>query len=145
MCSKDRLYTTTENPSDFFMTLSCTGAIKCFITHFNLYSMVDPSWGNILSWVWLGVNHWFRKLWRRVWHHRHFGNWIHENNNIFVSHPDKHKRNWNIVSTINITHAPIQINWARDIASNYFSQQQPAPSFTTVSNVMVLLCELRHQ
>ena len=69
---------------------------------------------------------------------------FHENN-IFISRPDKHKRNWNLVSTINVTFAPIQINWARNIASNYFSQQQPASSFTTVSNVMVLLCELRHQ
>ena len=70
---------------------------------------------------------------------------FHENNNISISHPDKHKRNWKIVSTINVTYAPIQINWARNIASNYFSQQQPASSFTTVSNIMVLLCELRHQ
>ena len=68
-----RSYTTTENPSYFFMTLSCTEAIQ---SHFNQYSLVDPSWGNIPSWVWQGVSHWFRKLWRRVWHHRHFGNWI---------------------------------------------------------------------
>ena len=46
---------------------------------------------------------------------------FHENNNIFISHPDKHKRNWKIVSTINVTYAPIQINWARNIASNYFN------------------------
>ena len=55
---------------------------------------------------------------------------FHENNNISISHPDKHKRNWKIVSTINVTYPPIQINWARNIASNYFSQQQPASSFT---------------
>ena len=71
-----RLYTTIENPSYFFMTLSCTEAIQSFISHFNQYSLVDPSWGNIPSWVWHGVSHWFRKLQRRVWHHRHFGNWI---------------------------------------------------------------------
>ena len=70
---------------------------------------------------------------------------FHENNNIFISHPDKHKRNRKIVSTINATYEPVQINWARNIASNYLSQQQPASSFTTLSNVMVLLCELRHQ
>ena len=44
---------------------------------------------------------------------------FHENYNIFISHPDKHKCNWKIVSTINVTYAPIQINWARNIASNY--------------------------
>ena len=37
---------------------------------------------------------------------------FHENNNIFIFHPDKHKRNWKIASTINVTYAPIQINWA---------------------------------
>ena len=42
-------------------------------------------------------------------------------------------------------HTYIQINLANKIAFNYFSQQQPASSFTTVSNAMVLLCELRHQ
>ena len=71
-----RSYTTIENPSYFFMTLSCTEAIQSFISHFNQYSLVDPSWGNIPSWVWQGVSHWFRKLRRRVWHHCHFGNWI---------------------------------------------------------------------
>ena len=77
MCRcESRLYTTIENPSYFCMTLSCTEAIQSFISHFNQYSLVDPSWGNIPSWVWQGVSHWFRKLRRRVWHHRHFGNWI---------------------------------------------------------------------
>ena len=69
---------------------------------------------------------------------------FHENNSIFISHPDKHKRNWKIVSTINANYAPIQINWGRDIAFSYCNQQQPASSCTTVSNVMVLLCEVRH-
>ena len=133
-----------QNPSYFFMTLSFTGTIQNFSSHFNQYSLIDPSWCNIPSWLWQGFNHWFRKLWRRVWHHRHFGNRIHENN-IFIFYPDKHKRNWKIVSTINVTYAPIQINWVRNIAPNYFNQQQPASSFTTVSNVMVHLCELRHQ
>ena len=45
------LYTTIENPSYFFITLSCTEAIQSFISHFNQYSLVDPSWGNIPSWV----------------------------------------------------------------------------------------------
>ena len=70
---------------------------------------------------------------------------FHENNNILISHPGKHKRNWKIASIINETYAPIQTNWASNKASNYFDQQQPASSFTTVPNVMVLLCELRHQ
>ena len=70
-----RSYTTIEN-SYFIMTLSCTEAIQSFISHFNQYSLVDPSWGNIPSWVWQGVSHWFRKLRRRVWRHRYFGNWI---------------------------------------------------------------------
>ena len=74
--SPKRLYTTIENPSYFFMTLSCTEAIQSFSSHFNQYSLVDPSWGNIPSWVWRGVSHWFRNFRRRVWHHRHFGNWI---------------------------------------------------------------------
>ena len=69
------LYCTIENPY-FFMTLSCMEAIQSFISHFNQYSLVDPSSGNIPSWVGQGVSHWFRKLWHRVWHHRHFGNWI---------------------------------------------------------------------
>ena len=140
-----RWYTTIENPSYFFMTLSCMEAIQSFISHFNQYGLVDPSWGNIPSWVWQGGSHWFGKLWRRVWHHRHLETGFHEHNNICMSHPDKHKRNWKIVSTINATYAPIQINWAGNTASNYFNQQQPASSFITVSNVMVLLCELRHQ
>ena len=28
---------------------------------------------------------------------------FHENKTIFISHPDKHKRNWKVVSTINVT------------------------------------------
>ena len=42
---------------------------------------------------------------------------------------------------MNVTYAPMQINWT----SNYYSQQQPDPSFTTVSNDVVRLCEVRHQ
>ena len=71
-----RWYTTIENPSYFFMTLSCTEAIQSFSSHFNQYSLVDPSWGHIPSWGWQGISHWFRKLWSRVWHQRHFENWI---------------------------------------------------------------------
>ena len=71
-----KFYTTIENPPYFFMTLSCMEAIQSFINHFKQYSLVNPSWGNIPSWVWQGVNHWFRKLWCQVWHHCHFGNWI---------------------------------------------------------------------
>ena len=37
------------------------------------------------------------------------------------------------MSTINITYAPISINWARTIASSYFSQQQLASNFPAVS------------
>ena len=127
------------------MTLSCTGAIQSFISHFNQYSLGDPTWGNIPSWVWQGVaidlESYDAEFDITVILETDF----HENNNIFISHPDKHKRNWKIVSTINIIYAPIQINWARNKTSNYFNQQQPALSCTTVSNVMVLLCELRHQ
>ena len=67
-------------------------------------------------------------------------NEFHENNNSFISHPDKHKRNWINVSGINVAYSHLQITWARNVASNYFSQQQPGSSFTTVSNVMVILC-----
>ena len=74
--SGSRWYTTTENPSYLFSTLSCTNAMQSFISHLNQYSLVDPSWGNIPSWVWEGGSHWFKTLWRRVWHHRHFGSWI---------------------------------------------------------------------
>ena len=49
-----RSYTTIENPSYFLMTLSCTEAIQSFISHYNQYSLVDPSWGNIPCWVWQG-------------------------------------------------------------------------------------------
>ena len=45
----------------------------------------------------------------------------------FIFHPPKHKHNWKIVSTINVTYAPTQINWARNTASNYLDQQQPSP------------------
>ena len=103
------------------MMLSFTEAIQSFISNFNQYSLVDPSWGNIPSWVWQGVSHWFSKSRRRVWHRRHFGNWSSWKWQYFIFHPEKHKRNWKIVSTINVTYAPIQINWARNIASNYFS------------------------
>ena len=140
-----RSYTTIENPSYFFMTLSCTEAIQSFISHFNQYSLVDPSWGNIPSWVWQGLAIDLESCGAEFDTTVILETEFHENNNISISHPDKHKRNWKIVSTINVTYAPKQINWARNIVSNYFSQQQPASSFTTVSNVMVLLCELRHQ
>ena len=32
---------------------------------------------------------------------------FHENNNIFIFHLDKHKRSWKIVSSINVTYAPM--------------------------------------
>ena len=38
-----------------------------------------------------------------------FGTEWHENN-IFISHPDKHKRNRKIDSTIYVTYVPTQIN-----------------------------------
>ena len=71
---ESRSYTPNENPSYFVMKWSCMEAIQSFISHFNQYNLVDPSWANIPSWVAQGVSHWFRKLWRRVWHSRHFGN-----------------------------------------------------------------------
>ena len=139
------LWATIENPSHFFMMLSCTEAMQSFINYFNQYSMVDPSWGNIPNWFdrWLAIDleNYDTEFDTTVILETEF----HANNNIIISHPDKHKRNWKIVSTINVTYAPTKINWARNIASNYFSQQQPASSFTTVSNAMVLLCEVRHQ
>ena len=49
-----RWYTNIEIPSYFFMTLSYTEAVHSFVSHFNQYNMVDPSWGNIPSWVWPG-------------------------------------------------------------------------------------------
>ena len=127
-------YNTIGNQSHFFMTLSCTEATQSFISHFNQYDPVDPPWGNIPCWVWQGVNHWFRKLWRLVRHfilETFFGN---------VLLPTQTSTN-----VTEKTYAPIQINWARNIASNYSNQQQPASSFITVSNVVVLLCEVRHQ
>ena len=136
-----RLYTTIENPSYFFMTLSCTKAIQSFISHFNQYSLgtTFPAWfdrGLVIDLESYGPEFDTTVILETEFH---------ENNTIFISHPDKHKRGWKIVSTINVTNTPIQINWARNIASDYFIQQQPASSFTTVSNVMVLLCVLRHQ
>ena len=111
------------------MTFSCTEATQSFISHFNQYSLVDPSWDN--RELAIDLERYGAEFDTTVILETEF----HENNNISISHPDKHKRNWKIVSTINVTYAPIQINWARNIASNYFSQQQPASSFTTVSNV----------
>ena len=117
-----RSYTTIENPSHFFMTLSCKEAIQSFISHFNQYSLVDPSWGNIPSWVWQGLAIDLESYGAEYDTTVILETEFNENNNISISHPDKHKRNWQIVSTINVTYAPIQINWARNIASNYFSQ-----------------------
>ena len=70
---------------------------------------------------------------------------FHENNNTLISHPEKHTGKWKNVSIINVTNGPMQIDRARNIAFNCFSPQQPAPIFTMVRNVMVLLCEVRHQ
>ena len=127
------------------MTLSCTEAKQSFISHFNQYILVDPSWGNIPRLVWQGLAIDLESYDAEFDTTVNLETELHENNNIFISHPDKHKYNWKIVSTINVTYAPIQINWARNKASNYLNQQQPASSFTTVSNAMVLLYELRHQ
>ena len=118
------------------MTLSCTEAIQSVISHFNQYSLVDPSWGNIPSWVWqegwggVGGGGWVGVGWG-VGGGVGVGGWgggvaidlqssdaefdttvnleteFHEINNIFISHPDKHTRNWKIVSTINVTYALI--------------------------------------
>ena len=116
-------------------------AIQSFISHFNQYNLLDPSWGNIPSRVGQGLAIDLQSYGAEFNTTVILETKFHENNNTFISHPDKHKRNWKVVSTINVTYAPIQINWTRNKASNYFSQQQPASSFTTVSNVMALLCE----
>ena len=87
------------------MTLSFTEAMQSFISHFNQFGLEDPSWGNIPSWVWQEVSQRFRKFDTTIILETEF----HEDN-IFISHPDKHKRNWNIISPINVTYAPIQIN-----------------------------------
>ena len=36
---------------------------------------------------------------------------------------------------MNVTYVPVQIDWAKNLVSNYFSLQQPDPSFTTVSKL----------
>ena len=127
------------------MTLSCTEVMQSFIRHFNQYSLVDhfratfpAGFDRVLTIDWESYDAEFDSI---VILETDF----HENNNTFISHPEKHKRNWKIVSAIKVTYAPIQNNWARNIASSYFNQQQPASSFTTGSNVMFFLCEVRHQ
>ena len=93
------------------MTWSCTEAMQSFISHFNQNSLVNPSWGNIPSWVWQGDSHWFWKF-----YDTEFDTTViletefHENNNILISHPDKHRGEWKIVSTINVSYVPMQIN-----------------------------------
>ena len=153
--SKDQV---VYHTSYFFISLSCTAtvAMQSFISHFNQYSLGDPLWATFpagidrgqytcLYGVLQGVNHWLKS------YDAEFDTTVileiefHENNTIIISHPNKHKRNWKIISTINVATAPIKVNWATNIAYSYFSQQQPAWSFTTLSNVMVLLCEIRHQ
>ena len=130
----------------FLYDVQLHGGHTKFLSHFNQYSLIDPSRGNIPSWVFgrgLAID---SESYGFAFHTTVvLETEFYENNNIFIFHPEKHKFNWKIVSAINVTYAPIQIYWARNIASNYSSQQQPASSFTTVSNVMVLLCELRHQ
>ena len=110
-----------------------------FISHFNQISL-----GNIPSWVEKGLTidleSYDAKFDTIVILESQF-----QENYIFVSRLNKHNRHWNIVSVITLTDALIWINWARNIASNYFSQQQPASNFTAASNVMVHPCELRHQ
>ena len=70
------------------MTLSCTEAIQSFISHFNQYSLVDPSWGNIPSWgLAIDLESYGAEFDNTVILETEF----HENNNISISHPDKHK------------------------------------------------------
>ena len=58
-----------------------------FISHFHQYILVDPS----SQWGWQGVNHWFS-------YDADFDITViletefHENDNIRISHPDKHKQ-----------------------------------------------------
>ena len=58
-------------------------------------SLVDPSWGNIPS---FDLESYDAKFDTTVILETEF----HENNNNFTSHPDNHKHNWKIVSTINV-------------------------------------------
>ena len=118
---------------------SCTEAMQSFIIRFNQYSLVDPS--SILGQVsQLGLTPCRGLTIDFESYDAAFDTTViletefHKINNIFIYLPIKLRRNWKIVSTINVTYAPIQINWARNIAFNYFSQQQPVWSFTTVSN-----------
>ena len=77
---------------------------QSFISHFNQHS---SSWGNIpsrdrqgLTIVWKSFDVTFDTT-------VIFNAEFHENNNIFVSHPNKPKLDWKIVSTINLTYASI--------------------------------------
>ena len=107
-----RSYATIENSSYFFVTLSCMEAMQNFISHFNQY-MVDPSWGKFPAWFDRGLAIDLESYDAQFNTAVIFENEFLENN-IFISHPDKHKCNWKIVST-NVTYAPIQINRARNI------------------------------
>ena len=102
-----------------------------------------PSWRNIPSWVWLGLTIDIESYDAEFDTTVILGTEFHDF--FFISHQTSTNITEKIFSTINVIYAPLQINWARNIAYKYFSQQPPASSFTTVSNVMVLLCELRHQ
>ena len=102
------------------MTLSCTEAIQSFISHFNQYILVNPPWGNIPAGFDRGLAIDLESYGAGFYTTVILETEFHENNNIFISYPGKHKRNWKIVSTINVNYAHIQINWARDIASQLF-------------------------
>ena len=105
-----RWYTTIENPSYFFMPLSCREAMQSIISYFNRLSLINLSWGNISSWVWQGLATDLESYGAKfdttvIWETE-----FQENNKIFISYPGKHKRNWKMFSTINVTYAPIQFN-----------------------------------
>ena len=96
-------YTIIENLSYFFMTLSCTEAMQSFISHFNQYSLVHPSWANIPSWAARGLTIDLESYDAEFDTTLILETEFHENNYIFISHQDKHKRNCKIVSTINVS------------------------------------------
>ena len=97
-------------------------AIQSFIRHFNQYSLVNPSWVTFPAGFDRGLAIDLESYGAEFDTTVILETEFRENNNISISHPDKHKRNWKIVSTITVTYAPIKINWGRNIASNYFSQ-----------------------
>ena len=78
-------------------------AIQSFIRHFNQYSLVDPSWATFQAGFDRGLAIDLESYGAEFDTTVILETEFRENNNISISHPDKHKRNWKIVSTINVT------------------------------------------